>query len=166
MTPLTKGLLVGAAQVLLVAGVGARFLFDHAVYQRVWVRTAPVDPDLPVRGRYVSLRAIVDARPPQAVTPDGGATFAARLAIENDRLVAIADEAGWQNVTGARCGRDPCWTLSRPLAYFIPEGVADPSRREPGEELWVEVTVPPKGAPRPLQLGVKSGGNLEPLPTS
>jgi hypothetical protein len=53
--------------------------------------------------------------------------------------------------------------LSEPLAYFIPERIEDPSRRPVGEELWVEVTVPPKGAPRPIQLGVEKDGRVTPL---
>jgi hypothetical protein len=50
--------------------------------------------------------------------------------------------------------------LQEPLAYFIPEDVEDPSRRR---SLWVEVTVPPKGAPRPIQLGMKKDGVVTPL---
>jgi hypothetical protein len=53
--------------------------------------------------------------------------------------------------------------LSQPLAYFIPEHVADPSVRTRDEELWVEVTVPPTGAPRPIRLGVKANGVIRPL---
>jgi hypothetical protein len=53
--------------------------------------------------------------------------------------------------------------LAEPLAYFIPEHVPDPSRRPAGEELWVEVTVPRAGAPRPIRLGVKKDGVLTPL---
>ena len=30
------------------------------------------------------------------------------------------------------------------LAFYIPEHVPDPSRRESGEELWVEVSLPKK----------------------
>jgi hypothetical protein len=41
--------------------------------------------------------------------------------------------------------------------------VKDPSRREPDEELWVEVTVPARGAPRPIRLGVKKNGVVTPL---
>ncbi|HLK61834.1 MAG TPA: hypothetical protein VKU19_00245 [Bryobacteraceae bacterium] len=50
-----------------------------------------------------------------------------------------------------------------PLAYFIPDRVPDPSRRPPGEELWVEVSVPRTGPPRPIRLGVKKDGVLRPL---
>ncbi|MEY3463454.1 MAG: hypothetical protein RLZZ468_1232, partial [Cyanobacteriota bacterium] len=44
--------------------------------------------------------------------------------------------------------------LDEPVAYFIPPGVADPSRRAAGEQLWVEVSLPPEGPLRPIQLGV------------
>ncbi|MDO8502713.1 MAG: hypothetical protein Q7S20_12800 [Gemmatimonadaceae bacterium] len=53
--------------------------------------------------------------------------------------------------------------LEQPLAYFIPEHVTDPSRRAAREELWVEVTIPRRGAPRPIRLGVKKDGVLTPL---
>jgi hypothetical protein len=55
--------------------------------------------------------------------------------------------------------------LSKPVPFFIPEHIPDPSRRAPGEELWVEVTIPEKGPPRPIRLGVKKGsGPIVPLP--
>jgi hypothetical protein len=54
--------------------------------------------------------------------------------------------------------------LRPPLVYFVPEHVEDPSRRPQGEELWVEVTLPKKGPPRPIRLGVKKGdGPITPL---
>jgi hypothetical protein len=58
---------------------------------------------------------------------------------------------------------EPVAILDSPLAYLIPEHVADPSRRPSGEELWVEVTLPRKGPPRPIRLGVKKDGTLAPL---
>ena len=60
--------------------------------------------------------------------------------------------------------RLPDWPLQEPVAYFIPENIPDPSRRPPGEELWVEVSVPKKGPPRPVSLGVKKNGVLTRLP--
>jgi len=165
MNALTKGLIVAAAQVALAASVGAKFLFDRANYPRVWVETAPYDPDLPIRGRYVSVALLVDARRaagPEADTKDAE-FFMSRLEVQGDRLVAVEDEAGKQWVTQRNCGDAKCWQLGDPLAYFIPEHGADPSRRPAGETLWVEVTVPPTGAPRPLRLGVKKDGTLTPL---
>ena len=159
-----KGLAVAAAQMLVVASVGAKFLIDRSSYPRVWVATAPIDPDLPIRGRYVRLGILVDAeRRAVADVPGAPNMFSARLAVKDNRLVAIEDERGAHFVSSMPCATETCWRLSEPLAYFIPEHIEDPSRRSADEELWVEVTVPPKGAPRPIQLGVKKNGELAPL---
>ena len=164
MSPLHKGLVVAAAQVLLVASVGAKFLIDRASYPRVWVETAPIDPDLPIRGRYVRLGILVDAERHGTAEDFGSPNmFNARLAVRENKLVAIEDREGNHFVSSLGCDDQNCWRLSEPLAYFIPEHIEDPSRRPADEKLWVEVTVPPKGAPRPIQLGVKKDGTLTPL---
>ena len=166
MTPLVKGLLVGAAQVLLVSSVGAKFLYDRANYPRIWVETAPYDPYLPIRGRYVSIALRVDAARavPAANTRTGPALFRARLEARNGRLFAVEDEEGGGHwVRNAMCDDEPCWRLAMPVAYFIPEHGVDPAQRPPGDTLWVEVTLPPTGAPRPIRLGVKKGETLQPL---
>ncbi len=164
MNALTKGLIVGAAQVLLAASVGAKFFVDRANYPRVWAETAPYDPDLPIRGRYVRIAVLVDAvRDPKSTQDMGPAMFRGRLEVRGDRLVAVEDDSGRHWVTNRSCGEAECWQLAEALAYFIPEHAEDPSRRPAGETLWVEVTVPPKGAPRPIRLGVKKNGELTPL---
>ena len=112
MTALHRGLIVAALHVAIVASLGAKLLIDRSTRPREWLRVLPVDPDSPLRGRYVRLR--LEGRP-------------------------------------------------EVLAFFIPEHVPDPSVRAPGEELWVEVTLPRKGAPRPIRLGVKKDGVLTPL---
>ena len=53
--------------------------------------------------------------------------------------------------------------LAEPVAFFIPEHVPDPSRRPREEQLWVEVTLPRSGPPRPIRLGVMKEGRLTPL---
>jgi hypothetical protein len=160
---LTKGLVVAAVQMLLVGSIGAKFVIDRSAYPRVWVATAPIDPDLPIRGRYVRLGVLVEAQPRDAGTTGAPNLFNGRLEVRNDKLVAIETDDGAHFVSSVPCGNTTCWRLSEPLAYFIPESIEDPSRRPAGEELWVEVTVPPKGAPRPIQLGVKKDGKLAPL---
>jgi hypothetical protein len=166
MNALTKGLMVAAIQALLVASVGAKFFYDRANYPRVWAETAPYDPDLPIRGRYVSIAVLVQTeRTAVAGTTESGTPemFIGRLEAKGDRLFAIADPDGKHWFTSRSCGKAQCWQLAEPLAYFIPEHVKDPSRRPAGESLWVEVTVPPTGAPRPIRLGVKKDGALTPL---
>jgi len=159
MNGLMRGLVLGGVQVLLVAGVGAKFLLDRVNYPKVWVQTAPYDPDLPIRGRYVRLMAVVTNGSPESSVE----LERVRLAVHDSRLVAMADQAGSHWLNKRSCGAQSCWVLTEPLAYFIPEHVPDPSIRASGEELWVEVTVPPTGAPRPIRLGVKKNGRLEPL---
>lgn len=158
MTPLARGLAVGAAQALLLAGIGAKFLWDRASYPRLWVETAPYDPVMPIRGRYVSIALRVDAdrAPPEAEADRAPDTFLARLEARDGRLVAVQDdERGRHWVRSARCGERGCWQLAEPLAYFIPEHAVDPSRPQPGASLWAEVTLPPAGAPRPIRLEMR-----------
>ena len=109
-----RGLLVAAVHVALVASLGAKLLYDRATLPRQWFHVLPVDPDLPIRGRYVRLR--IEGR-----------------------------------------------VMNEQIAFFIPEHAPDPSRRPPGEELWAEVTLPKKGPPRPIRLGVMKNGVLTPL---
>ena len=53
--------------------------------------------------------------------------------------------------------------LKQPVAFFVSQNVPALSRAAAGEELWVEVSVPARGAPRPVRLGVKKEGKLTPL---
>ncbi len=48
--------------------------------------------------------------------------------------------------------------------FFIADTAQSPLPLQPGQELWIEVTVPPKGPPRPLQLAVKHDTSWKPLP--
>jgi hypothetical protein len=164
MNALVKGLIVGMAQLVLVAGVGGKFFYDRAHYPRVWAETAPYDPDLPIRGRYVNIALLVEtARAPLPKEEEITQVFMGRLEVANGRLYAVEDENGRHWIASRRCGEAQCWQLMDSLAFFIPESVEDPSRRPAGESLWVEVTVPPTGAPRPIRLGVKKGDQLTPL---
>ncbi len=158
MTPLVKGLVVGAVQVLLVAGIGAKFLSDRASYPRLWVETAPYDPEMPIRGRYVNIALLVDAEraPPEIEADQAPNMFLARLEARGDRLLAVQDDDNGRHwVRSGRCGDRNCWQLAEPLAYFIPEHAIDPSNPGEGATLWAEVTLPPEGAPRPIRLEVR-----------
>jgi hypothetical protein len=157
MTPFTKGLLLGAVQFAMVLSVGGKLLVDRATMPRVWVRDLPFDPNLPIRGRYLSLAIAAEARG----FPPGAIYGSARLTVEDGILVARPDPDGGNMLN--TFGNGAIANLSAPIAFFIAEHVPDPSRRPPGEELWVEVTVPAKGPPRPIQLGVKKDGVLTPL---
>jgi hypothetical protein len=159
MTTAIKGALLGAVQLAMILSLGGKMLIDRSNLPRIWVKVVPFDPNLPIRGRYVSLRVTAEARG----FSSGFIYGTSKLSVEDGKLVARpTEDSGGQMVNVS--GDPPVATLSEPIAYFIPEHVDDPSRRPPDEELWVEVTVPPKGPPRPIQLGVKKkDGVLAPL---
>jgi uncharacterized membrane-anchored protein len=155
MKPFARGIAVAAVQCLIVLSLAGKYSYDRERLPRVWVKTAPYDPNLPIRGRYVRLRVEVDG-------PELQGTFEmVRLGIRDGRLTAVPS-APDPGVYVTRFPNGP-WFLNDPVAYFIPEHADDPSRRPAGEELWVEVSVPPKGPPRPLRLGVRRNGVLTPL---
>jgi hypothetical protein len=156
MKPLYRGILVGALQCAMVLSVAGKYALDRAVLPRAWVNATPIDPNLWIRGRYVNLRLQVNV-------PDGFSGYyqPVRLHVENGRLTAALDpDGGALNISHER----QFWTLVEPVAFFIPEHAADPSQLKPGEELWVEVSVPKSGPPRPLRLALKKDGKLTPLP--
>ncbi|MEZ5401109.1 MAG: GDYXXLXY domain-containing protein [Bryobacteraceae bacterium] len=150
-----RGLLLGALQLGGILAIAGRFWLDRSRLPRAWVKTAPFDPHTPLRGRYVRLR--LDVTPDAPLPPGTGyVTLSAR---DGKLMISPSATPGHFVVHNAE-GRI---LLSEPLAYFIPDDVPDPSRREPGEELWVEVSVPPRGAPRPVRLAVKRGETFTPL---
>ena len=167
-----KVLIVGLVHLLLVSSLGGIFLYDRWTAPRGWARTAPFDPNLPIRGRFVRLRLRLEVKKigDQSWDPSRNMSLPGqrvRLMVEGERVVAVVDRAGKYFLRNLRWeeGRDnPVSTLRESLAFFIPEHVPDPSRRGRGEELWVEVTIPKRGPPRPIQLGVrKDGGEIVPL---
>ncbi|MGD0363873.1 MAG: hypothetical protein ABSC93_23570, partial [Bryobacteraceae bacterium] len=169
MKPLYRSAIVAVVQCLIVLSVAGKYTLDRERLPRVWARATAVDPNLFVRGRYVSLG--LEVNPPPAAPPSNGVAVAwtgVRLSVVGDRLVATPDPQGtlhvWERPT--RTAADPNgrqWVLAEPVAFFIPEHIPDPTHRAAGEELWAEVTVPEKGVPRPIQLGVKKDGLLTPL---
>jgi len=153
MKPVYRGVAVAVLQCSIMLSVAGKYALDRERLPRVWVNTTPVDPNLFVRGRYVSLGLQVEC-------PVGTVQWtAARLAAVEGRLVATPDPTGTVHIMS----RGTRGTIAERVAFFIPENVPDPSRRPPGEELWVEVSVPVRGSPRPIRLGVKKDGVLTPL---
>ena len=161
-----KGLILAGLQLLLVASLGAKLLIDRATLPRVWVKAAPYDPNLPIRGRYLSL--LLEVQTPPGLLPATYSGVRATLRVENNHLIAVPAEYNQDGVLiSSWKPRSPdvpaIVTLLEPVAFFIREHIQDPSRRPRGEELWVEVTVPKKGPPRPIRLGIKKDGVFTPL---
>ena len=173
MNPSRKGIILTILQLALVASLGAKYSVDRARFPRVWTQTAAYDPDLPIRGRYLSVRLRVNA---DRVFAGSEVPIGNQVNFWNDqRDVYLRAEDGHlvalpaPRPTGLRVTRwktrngDVVAGITEPVDYFLPEHATDPSRRQPGEELWIEVTVPKKGPPRPIRLAVKRGDAFTPL---
>jgi hypothetical protein len=162
MSPLVrKGLVVVVLHVALVASVGAKLLVDRATKPRVWTRAAPFDPDLPIRGRYVRLR--LEAVPSRDFEAPLAYDRGVVLSAQDGKLVATPSDNDANLARISSRDGERIALLAVPVAYFIPEHIPDPSVRQPGEELWVEVTVPGDGPPRPIRLGIRRNGTITPL---
>ncbi len=151
-----RSVILGLLQLALLGGMLARYLYQRATLPRVWALSTQYDPYLPIRGRYV--RMSVHAAP--RGFPTDKYYGEARLTVENGALTARPGR-------GVMIGFDTRFpslaTISEPVPFFIPEHAPDPSILKSGEELWVEVSVPGKGPPRPIRLGIKKNGELKPL---
>ncbi len=169
-----KGLAVALIHLMIVLSLGAKLLYDRATRPRVWVRTGSIDPELPIRGRYLTLNLEVyspDFKSPaqnerQSKIPETYDPGYVELAVENGQLVAHRTDhptALMINTWAQRQNRgEHLFLLSSPVVFFVPEHAEAP-RLVRGDELWAEVTIPRKGPPRPIQLAVKHGQEWKPL---
>jgi hypothetical protein len=175
-------------QLAIVSSIAAKYLYQRWTCPKVWARSMAYDPQLPLRGRYLSLQLTVDGC--QSTLPSAKAAafprdfngaairgpytlraatlFRANLKVENNRLVAVRVEADESGSAGQQVSAFPdssCdkMRLTMPVDFYISDTATDPSQLKPGQELWVEVTVPPQGPPRPTQLALKDNGVWKPL---
>ena len=193
MKPMTRAIAVALIQILIVCSLGAKLLYDRRTRPRAWFKTERYDPDLPIRGRYLSLQIEVsDPRSPEeleskfanelAIQENQNGQYRARqffafghecgsIALRGDTPMAIFDKSElWNcpNLTFSR-RRTPNETVLRvnePILFFISDTAKDPSRLPTGDELWVLATIPGKGPPRPIALGIKKSGETSITPLS
>ncbi len=160
-----------------------------ATCPRVWARTVAIDPEMPMRGRYLSLQLTVDGC--QSTLPSAKAAAFPRdingAAIRGPyRVRASVDlpcrsegpeqppaghphsgRSEWRPwAAGFSRGRarpaTPCASIRRSIST-LPSTRQSPLPLKPGQELWIEVTVPPKGPPGPSQLALKDNSDWTPL---
>jgi hypothetical protein len=55
MKPMTRAVTVALIQILIVSSLGAKLLYDRRTRPQAWFLTQRYDPNLPIRGRYLSL---------------------------------------------------------------------------------------------------------------
>jgi hypothetical protein len=178
-------------QLALVSCFAAEYLYQRWTCPRAWTRAVGADPDVSTHGRYLRLRLMVNGcqstlpsaklaafprdvngavKPgPYVLRPEPQpAYFNAYLKVVNDKLVAVRVE-GQEDATmgeeitampGTSCDQ---MNLNGSVDFLLPRHMRSPLPLKPGQELWVEVTVPPKGPPRPLQVALKDNGAWKPL---
>ncbi|HEX3570172.1 MAG TPA: hypothetical protein VHU44_05060 [Acidobacteriaceae bacterium] len=176
-----KAILLAVIQIALVLSIAGKYLYERKTCPRVWVRTAQFDPNMPMRGRYLALQLSVDAcgLPQEGSNQRQFIEGADRrfqgyrewrvkpvarkgkllpvLATDGDRPEYTQTLTEWGQVS---CDRA---VLSESVEYFIADSARTPFPLQPGQELWVEVTVPPMGPPRPIQLATSKDGVFTPL---
>jgi hypothetical protein len=172
-----EALIVAVIQIALVASLGVILLVDRAMHPRVWVKTVLIDPEASLRGRYVSLRIEVDA--------EGSlAGHNVLLSVQDGQLIAkqaesptgIALRRSYPAAGGTASGISTM-QVDPSLEFFLPEALVGHWRgRGGGEkyqdgqpiwgggvEVWAEVTLPRRGPPRPIKLGIKKEGVVTPM---
>lgn len=177
MTPRSRAMWLLGIQMLIVCLIAGKYWYERATCPRVWVRVQGLDPEMPVRGRYLALTPLVDAcaLPPEPnefndssryvhpYIPFGSREWPVTIQAANGTLRVIpATRRAPMSVELSKngdCHRAP---LSPAIDLFIPENSQLP-RQEPHEEFWMEVTVPPAGPPRAIQLATSLDGKWQPL---
>jgi uncharacterized membrane-anchored protein len=190
--PITKAVAVALIQVLIVSSLGAKLLYDRRTRPQAWFKTERFDPNLPIRGRYVSLQIEVnDPRSPEEVNKkfrdelqaieNQHAQFGyvssydfgqecGSIVVRDGRPIAEFDQSAngsCDNLTFVRrnTANGMQLQLTEPSLFFIPDTAQDPRVVLRGDELWVLATIPRHGPPRPIALGVKKAGekDIQPL---
>lgn len=168
-----------AVQLTIISIVPAWFFCQRWTCPRVWTRTRMWDPYIQMRGNYLDVHLTVNACgnafPPEDVfkgvptaTVEIPGSFPAELIVKENRLFAtrvpdIGVDSSRVTVLAPLRWSCDALPLQDAVSFYIPEHKQGWDLTEPGLELWVEVTVPPKGPPRPIQLALKEGGAWKPL---
>jgi len=174
-------------QLAIVSSVAGKYLYQRWTCPRAWTKTIAYDPELVMRGRYLSLQLTVDGcenalpsgknaeLPPNVIRsyvfrghgPVASVEFPAKLAVKNNQLLAIYQRSGnprdGQMVSALEGSSCDQMQLKSSVNFYISEQAQSPLPVKGGDELWIEVTVPPKGPPRPIQLALKQSGAWKPL---
>ncbi len=172
------GWILLAVQLALVLSVAAKDWYERRTLPAVWIRTGQYDPNQPLRGRYLALQLTVNACGlPQDKkhlldygdkNPVHHWQWTASLKASDGKLLAVLnDEPAYPSETvrldyweNHPCDRVP---LNPSAEYFIPDRATTPFPLARGQELWVLVTVPKTGPPRPIELALSDATGFHPL---
>ena len=180
-----RALLLLAIQIALVSTIAAKYLYQRNTCPRVWTRAVAFDPELVLRGRYLSIRLKTDAcsipAPDSRIAvknapnvngyidlADGSTHLFGRVEAKNGTLAV----KNFEKVRASSWDQSLIWPGTNncadvefldPVDFYLPSSAQSPFPLPQGAELWIEVTVPPKGPPRPLNLAISNNGHWQPL---
>jgi hypothetical protein len=186
MKPMTKAIVVALIQATLVCSLGAKLLYDRSTRPRAWFKAERYDPNLPIRGRYLSLQLQVkDPLLPEDVERKYRGLRGKAAGTEVAPVFPGPRDLGWEcgsidvstgkpvavlepgappsdcanlSFVRERSGDGTILRLREPVLFFIADTAQDPTHLVQGEDLWVLSTVPRKGPPRPISLGITRAG--------
>lgn len=171
MKPIRPAVLLLTVQALLILSIAGKYLYERKTQPRIWARAIAIDPEAPLRGRYLSARLLADGCSLKRSDAQSMPTYeidqshATRtrswdvdLRANGGHLVAVSGTQSRPGETGRVYLKDtdPCdrAEVMQGVEYFIPEHAKSPLPLKKGEELWIEITVPMSGPPRPIQMAV------------
>ena len=173
MSARTRGIVLAVIQLLIVLSLGGKLLYDRMTRPRAWALVNTYDPNLPIRGRYLWEQLRMPSEGFTFHQTDGLSNPAldftpqwAYFTVKDGQLAAnftgsASQPGGWVTLQKQNSGTLQA-TVTEPVFFFIPD-TANVPRLERGDELWMEVTLPKKGPPRPIRMAIKKGGVFTPL---
>ena len=192
MKPARASMVLLAIQLVLVSSIAAKYLIDRSHNPRAWAPAVAFDPELIMRGRYISARLKVDVCNVAQPSDESHRTLRA-LPIEFDALGNVLQEHSSRYllaVLGSKNGRlgvqrftddahkhsalevlvpkkpSVCTgaILAEPVSFYLSETAKSPFPLQQGQQLWVQLTIPPSGPPSPISLAIQTAdGKWQPL---
>jgi len=150
------GLVLAVIQSGAIAGLGVKASADRERLPRAWVKVRPVNTRVAVTGRYLQLYLV----PESDVDPTKWPRVA--LSIRDGRVVARAVGGNGVRLFKPRDAGSLPAVLFPAVEHYVPPSGEEPARLAT-KDLWMEVSVPARGAPRGVQLGVMVDGRIRPL---
>jgi len=160
---------IAVLQGAFVATLAVQHRWDRERLPRAWVQARPEAVARPVNGRYLRVPVLPAADPglvPQERTLNQRVVFRpapVTLEARDGKLLAHKAPASKVHFVFPHNRKDETAVLWPPVELFVPPGGGDPSRLLAGGELWLEVSVPPQGAPRALRAGRMKDGKIVPI---
>jgi len=188
---MSRAIAIAAVHVLLISSLGAKLLYDRRSCPQAWFKTRQYDPNLPIRGRYMSLQVEVrDPRSPDEVESKFGSEIRGQensrkqfawhgpfdfghecgsIAVRDGVPMAVFEPEGpsrnCDNLTFSRQrfegAGETTLRVNEPVLFFVPDTAQLPAPTRDQTELWVLATIPRTGPPRAIALGVKKAGETE-----